>query len=42
MGSWEFVPALRSGEREAGEALGQQREEAVGVDPVDHLALAQK
>jgi len=39
MGSWESVPALRSGEREAGEALGQQREEAVGVDPVDHRCV---
>jgi hypothetical protein len=42
MRPWESVPARRSGEGEAGEAGGEESEEAVGVEPVDHLALAQK
>jgi hypothetical protein len=32
----------KSGEGEAGEAVGEEGEEAVGVEPVEHLALAQK
>jgi hypothetical protein len=35
MGPWESVPAPKSGEREASEALGEKSEEAVGVDLVD-------